>query len=285
MEDIPLYIGKRKNILVLSGGGIKGISTLGALKYLYENEILLKPDIFCGTSVGGAICLLLNIGFSPIAIYNIFESIDFTQLITSDIENILDDTCFGFNSPDPMMYVLVTLLKNKNHDKKITFKELYNNTGSKLIVTGTCINDASIHFFSVDKTPDMEVLKAIRITISIPIFFKPFNHENKIWIDGACINNYPIDIFADKLNDVVGILLDDDYSFVENIEDMEKYFLRIFKCILRGTILNKYELFKKNTIRIICDCELSSNWELGVEIKKQLFNLGYSSAKKFYEKL
>jgi hypothetical protein len=34
MEDIPLYVGKRKNILILSGGGIKGLAMLGAIKCL-----------------------------------------------------------------------------------------------------------------------------------------------------------------------------------------------------------------------------------------------------------
>ena len=42
MEDIPLYVGKRKNILVLSGGGIKGLATLGSLKCLMDNEIIVK---------------------------------------------------------------------------------------------------------------------------------------------------------------------------------------------------------------------------------------------------
>ena len=41
MENIPLYKGKKKNILVISGGGIKGLAGLGALTSLIENEIIL----------------------------------------------------------------------------------------------------------------------------------------------------------------------------------------------------------------------------------------------------
>ena len=40
MDDIPLYRGKRKNILVISGGGIKGFSALGAVTRLKELEII-----------------------------------------------------------------------------------------------------------------------------------------------------------------------------------------------------------------------------------------------------
>ena len=63
MEDIPLYCGKLKNILVLSGGGTKGLATLGAITALKEVGIIDKPEIFCGTSVGAIISLLLCIGY------------------------------------------------------------------------------------------------------------------------------------------------------------------------------------------------------------------------------
>ena len=49
METIPVYKGKNKNILVISGGGTKGLSALGSITALIENEIILFPEIFCGT--------------------------------------------------------------------------------------------------------------------------------------------------------------------------------------------------------------------------------------------
>jgi predicted acylesterase/phospholipase RssA len=61
MEIIPLYQGKRKNILVISGGAMKGFSALGAIKYLIESEIIIYPEIMCGSSVGSIICLLINL--------------------------------------------------------------------------------------------------------------------------------------------------------------------------------------------------------------------------------
>ena len=106
MEDIPLYIGKRKNILILSGGGIKGLATLGALKYLFDNEILVKPEIICGTSVGAGIGFLLILGYTPQDIYNLFYSIDLSQLLNNDFTSIFDDICFGLNSADSLMHII-----------------------------------------------------------------------------------------------------------------------------------------------------------------------------------
>lgn len=283
MEDIPLYIGKRKNILVLSGGGIKGLATLGALKCLMDNDIIVKPDIICGTSVGSIIGLYLSIGYTPQDIYNLLLELDFSDLLKPDYDNILDEVCFGLNTTDPIMYVIMTLLQKKNISKKITFKELFDKFKIKLIITGTCLNDVTLHYFSVETCPSMQILKAVRISISIPIIFKPYIYQNNIWIDGGCIDNYPIAMFRDRLHDVVGILIDDQHNFIEsdNFDSIDKYIGRIINCLSKGTVHNKYELYLKNTIHIKCESSNSGSWDVTNDYKKKIFNLGYDTAKKF----
>ena len=54
--------------LVLSGGSSKGILTLGALQYCYDNFLLNKIETYVGTSSGAIISFLLIIGYSPIEI-------------------------------------------------------------------------------------------------------------------------------------------------------------------------------------------------------------------------
>jgi hypothetical protein len=39
MEEIPIYTGKLKNILIISGGGMKGFCALGAVTKLKELHI------------------------------------------------------------------------------------------------------------------------------------------------------------------------------------------------------------------------------------------------------
>lgn len=283
MENIPLYQSNRKNILVLSGGGIKGLATLGALKKLKELKIIIHPEILCGSSVGSLICLLLNIGYNPEDIYNILEKLDFAQLIKCDINSLFESSCLGINSPDPIIYVILCLMEKKNINQKITFKELFLLTNRKLIITGTCVNDISAHYFSVDYTPDMMIINAIRISISIPFIFKPFKYDNKIWVDGGCMNDYPIDLFTDKLNDVVGIYLDDEYSFDNEFNDVISYSLKVMKCIAKGLNLFKLQLFDANTIKIVCDNNLAINWEITSKEKKQLFDLGYQTVENKYK--
>ena len=282
MDIIPLYKGKRKNIIVIGGGGIKGLAALGSLRCLIDKEIICFPEIFAGTSVGSVICFLINIGYSPIDIYNFLEEIDFTKLIKYvEPENLLFNPCFGLSSPEPTIEIIYNFMKKKNINKNITFRELFLKTQSKLIITGTCVNDSTITYFSVDTYPEMQILKAIRISISIPFIFRPYLFENKLWVDGGCMNNFPIDLFNDKLNDVIGIYMDDLYESNESINEIEKYFYSIFKCIWRGMNYNKLDLFKKYIINIIIPGNHGTNWDISQEEKKKLYNLGYENAEKF----
>jgi len=285
MDIIPLYVGKRKNILVISGGGMNGVSFLGAITRLKELEIIVNPEIYCGTSAGSIISLLLNIGYSPANIYYIIEKLNFQELIVNEYDNILENTCFGFFSPDPLITVIITLLVKKNINQNVTFKELFEITKSKLFVTGTCINDGKLYYFSTDHTPDMEVITAIRISISIPILFKPYFFDNKYWIDGGCLNNYPIDLFQDRLIDVIGININDNLTFYENFDDIQSYIFRIIRCILKGQHQYKNNIFNDYTINIECSGNTGIDWSISNSTKKILFDDGYNIVSQKYNHL
>lgn len=286
MELIPLYKGKRKNILVISGGGIKGLAGLGALKCLIDNEIIVFPEIFAGSSVGSVICFLLNIGYSPEDIYDLLEQLDFTKLIKYvEPENLLSEPCFGISSPEPILEVIYGFMKKKNISKNITFRELFELTQSELIITGTCVNDVELKYFSINTNPDMQVLKAIRISISIPFIFRPYLFEGKLWVDGGCMDNFPIELFVDKLDDVVGIYIDDLYEPVNEFNEIQDYFFRIFKCVIRGLNFTKIDMFKKYFVHLVSPGNGSTNWDITLEEKKLLFDGGYEQAQKYIDSI
>lgn len=277
MEDIEIYRGIRKNIIIISGGGIKGFCALGAIQKLIEKKIIVNPEIFCGTSVGGLIAFILNIGYSPHDIFDITSNIDYELLVKIDIECLLEDeTHIGLNSSEPFMIIIKTFMKEKKININITFRELYLITKKKLILTGVCLNDMKLYYFSVDTTPDMEVIIALQITMSIPIIFKPVIYNNKVWVDGASINNYPIDYFNDKLEDVIGIFLDEEIKIIENFEDAQMYVLRVIQTAIKGLLNNKTEIYKDYTIKIKIPKEYCK-WNISDIEKKNLFNIGYNS--------
>lgn len=85
---------------------------------------------------------------------------------------------------------------------RITFKDLkmisqrYPELGIKdLIVTGTNLTKKEIEYFSFEHTPDMEIAKAVQISMSIPIFFQSVTYNDQEYVDGGCLNNFPVSAF------------------------------------------------------------------------------------------
>jgi predicted acylesterase/phospholipase RssA len=283
-QKIKKNINKKK-ILVISGGGIKGLSALGALKCLFDYDIIDKPEIYAGTSIGACGCFLLNIGYDPKDIYDVYEEINYVELIKYiEPDNLLLDPCFGLSTPERVLQMIYTFMKKKKINKNITFSQLFELTKSKLIITGTCLNNMTTYYFSKDTYPNMQVLKAIRISISIPFIFRPYTFEKKIWVDGSVMNNFPIDLFNDRLDEVIGIYLDDNYENMDEINEFQDYFFRIFKCAYRGLDYNKVQLFKKYIIHVITEGHHSTNWEIKKEDKKMLYDLGWNSALEYIQK-
>jgi NTE family protein len=65
----------------------------------------------------------------------------------------------------------------------------------KIAFTGTNYTDAKLEVFDFDKTPDMPVDLAVRISMSLPWFFQSVKYKGKEYMDGGCLNNYPMFIF------------------------------------------------------------------------------------------
>ena len=56
----------------------------------------------------------------------------------------------------------------------------------------------------------MEVIDALCISSCLPIIFTPFKFDNKLWIDGGTINNFPIEYFYNDMKNTLGITVCDE---------------------------------------------------------------------------
>lgn len=264
--------------LVISGGGIHGVSFLGAISYLYDRKLLENVEHYIGTSAGSIISLLLLIGYKPTELYDFCLSFDMNKLINdTNLDNFLEK--FGFESSSKLTYVLKRLLNNKNINDKITFSELFLLTKKKITITGVCVNDSNLYLFNHEKTPNMKVLLAVRISCNIPVLFAPVKYDNKLWIDGGAILNYPIEICDNELDNTIGISSYNNTS-VENsdITDSFTYLSYLVKCIAFGNAKMTVEKYKNNTIKI----QQSNNLLTEIKVEKEemihLFTNGYNSA-------
>jgi predicted acylesterase/phospholipase RssA len=179
--------------LCFSGGGVSGLAFISAIEKLIEMKKFKLENINCyvGTSAGAIIGYLLNIGIELSEIIEFIYQFNFSKLIGEiNCITLLED--FGINNGDRIKLIFIKFLELKFNKSDITFKELYNITKKKLTIIGTNLSEYKEAVFNVDITPNFSVITALRISISIPVIFTPVSIDNILYVDGAIINNFPI---------------------------------------------------------------------------------------------
>jgi NTE family protein len=278
--DIPDYVSSRKKrILVLSGGGVRGIAHIGALQSLEEHHILQKIEIFAGTSIGGLVCSLLVVGYKPHEMYKFIKIFDLRKLADIGMFNLIES--YGLDKGNRLELMLGKLLNGRGFPDTITMEQLYQKTGKLLMLTTTCVSDKQVVYLSPFTHPDLQVIKAIRMTTSLPIYFMPVIHKGKMYIDGGCFDNYPIHLFMDILDDTIGIYLHGERSKIAEIPNLETYLLGVMDCLMEGIAVNATRLFDDNTIKVMVDCSNIINYMLTDKEKDDMFMSGFKAAEKY----
>ena len=272
------------NELVLSGGGIKGIAMIGALSYLEDIHLLKNIKRYVGTSVGGFISFLLVVGFNCDELKKIAINLDFDNYSDITLSNLFND--YGLDSFNKIMRIIIAIIKQKNINKDITFKELYKITKKKLIITGSNISKSRIELFSKTTTPSMRVLDALQITMSIPFMFKPVLYNDNYYVDGGLYDPYPIK-YAKNLNKTIGIFLKKNENFEKNIviNSLSSYIFQVLKCYydeFKERIITKKK-YKKCTIIVDAEMVVSVNLKLDMINKKNIMDIGRKASNLYIE--
>jgi NTE family protein len=282
-EEKNDYKSNNINTLVLSGGSLKGISYIGVLRALDDNNILKNIKTFAGTSIGGIMSVLHTIGYTPDELTDFINLIDLEIFRNININHFLED--YGIDNGKKLLFVFEKIFEAKNINKKITFIELFQKTGINLILTGVCINDKKLHYISHNTFPDMQVLIGLRITSSVPFLFTPVKYDNKLFIDGGIMNNYPINIFNDRLDEVLGVYLNESYDSVNNINNLESYLENTLECIFEGITSALISNYQNQTVKLVLPKFNILVAALSIEDKENLYTIGYTETMKFLENI
>jgi len=194
--------------LVFEGGGVKGIAYAGAIQVL-ENEGIL-PDIrrVAGASAGAITAALLAIGASAADIEEIVGQTQFRKFmddsfgVIRDIDRLIHD--FGWFKGDAFSSWIKKQIYALSGAGELTFRELQERGKSKdgrcreLYVVGTNLSTQLEQVYSAENTPDVPIWQAVRVSMSIPLFFAAVKTQGDVLVDGGVTWNYPIDLFDDK---------------------------------------------------------------------------------------
>ncbi|WP_243154869.1 patatin-like phospholipase family protein [Clostridium thermarum] len=205
------YIKEVFNIIadaVFEGGGIRGIGYVGALNYM--EECGYRWVRAAGTSVGALIASLLTAGYTARELKKILIQTNFEKfrdrrgyrsipIIGKPLGVLVENSIY---SGDYVEKWVEELLDDKGVE---TFGDISENGESPLKIIVSDITRRCMVILPDDLvnygTDPMEfpIAKAVRMSISIPFYFKPVKLRYKniisLIVDGCICCNYPINIF------------------------------------------------------------------------------------------
>ena len=216
--------------LLISGGGIKGLSICGVLEWLKENtKILESIDEIYGSSIGAYIGFFMGLGISFKNIVQIFE-INLIELSDIDIKLFLEE--FGFDRGTKFSNLLKATIKIQGFSPTMTFEEFQSISKYKLFVSGTNINKGRIEYFSVDSHPKMEVVMALRISGSYPIAFTPIRIGDDLYADGAIMSPLPCDLIKKEDKKRTLCIVNHRSISTNNTDTLHSYIFSVISCIV-----------------------------------------------------
>ena len=215
--------------LIFEGGGVKGIAYAGVMEELSKRNITGNIRRVGGTSAGAINALLFALGYSNTDISKILDTLDFNSFMDDSI-GVIRDTHrifneFGLYKGDVYKDWVGALVKKKLGHELSTFRDLEQqnaSNGAVLYVYGTNLSTGYGEVFSAEHTPNVRLVDAMRITMSIPLFFRAVTDiRGDVFVDGGLLNNFPITLF-DRLKYVDAIGGNKISSFFEMTDKHKK---------------------------------------------------------------
>ena len=162
--------------LVLSGGGARAYAHIGVIRAM--RELGLPIDFAGGSSMGAVVAACVAMGW--------------------EMEEIEDRIRRAFVDSNPLndwTLPVVGLVKGKRVNARL--KEHFGDVD---------IGDLQIPFYSVSTNLTDGAYRvhrhgrlrdALRASISLPGILPPYVHEGEVLVDGAVLNNFPVDVMRD----------------------------------------------------------------------------------------
>lgn len=197
---------------MLSGGGARGLSHIGVIKLLEENNIPI--DYIAGTSAGAVVGSLYAQGYSPEEMIRLVNTEDFYNWATGTFD---EEHTYYFKKKDPNASwvtlkfsidsaVHTTFPSSLISSVPVDFALMENNAGpitkakynfDSLFVPFRCVaSDIENKRAYVFRKGDLA--QAVRASMAFPFYFSSVKINGKILFDGGLYNNFPADIMLDE---------------------------------------------------------------------------------------
>jgi NTE family protein len=175
-------LSRPRTILVLGGGGMKGIAHIGVWKALEESGI--HPDAIIGTSIGSLIgaCLAGGLGWRELAEIA-------RQLRRQDIVSVNRRAMWLGGVREPAVfegehlleYIRQTLPVDDFRKLKIPFR----------LNTVSLISGEEV-WFGTDLRQEVPLAEAVYASCALPMYFAPARIDDDVLVDGGILDVFPV---------------------------------------------------------------------------------------------
>lgn len=183
--------------LVFTGGGTRCLVFVSALAELSTAGMLKAVDSYWGTSAGAMLAALLALSNKDVEkVKTALWSADYSKFRDVDVANvfgILDK--WGLDDGASLTAELSRLLEaTRVGGSRMVMRDL---SGLHVVVSDLHAHETVV--VSAANYPDLRIVDAIRASMSLPIFFRPFvcPTNGHMWVDGAVRANFPWNMLPD----------------------------------------------------------------------------------------
>jgi len=310
--------------LVFKGGGVRGIAYMGALEVLEETGLLDNIERVAGASAGAIAATLVSFRLSAHETKQLFLSLDITrvpQTIDNGKKNRLplseENACtrrffdrYGWYSSMYFYRWMESIIGLQcDGNRRATFADFQTYGFRDLYIVAANISRQRTEVFSAETTPDVAVADAVRMSMSIPLFFEALQFDGTqfgagdFYVDGGLYDNFPTHIFdkeqyanwafRDNINwETLGLFLRQEQSLQDREPeipgDVWQFLTLAARNLYHSHQMSAYQtnpVDKHRTVEI-SDCGISAlefDIEPGSERHKQLFDSGRQAVRDFFE--
>lgn len=291
-----IYFGMTIKHLVICGGGPSIFQSLGVIQQLEQQKFIEMPNIqtIYGTSAGAILGVLLCLCFDWETINMYLIKRPWHELFKIKVENIFEAyKTKGIFDSKIIEKTFKPLFDAKDIPLDITMLDFYKLTKIELHMFSFEVNEFKTCDLSYLTHPNLSVLKAIQMTCALPILVSPVCIEDKCYIDGGLIFNYPLNYCIEsgkKPDEILGIknVFDKNKDNITDESTMFDFLLNfLFKTLLSlSTIDNQPHI----TNEIICNTNVLTLESLSlasksIDKRRELLNDGIETANNFLSKL
>jgi predicted acylesterase/phospholipase RssA len=210
-----------------------------------RNRLVAVKD-YWGTSAGALVAALLAISKSPSRVKDVMFKANYTNWRNFDVTNLLNITnTWGLDDGKSLTEEIETVFEMLQPGSKTkTLRDI-----SDLHIVVSDLHSHETVVVNSESYPELRVVDAIRASMSLPLFFRPYRHPvtGHVWVDGAIRAHFPWEVLPsdDARREALG------FTFEKSWSDGPQTFMEYLFSMIHFDEPRKIQVLKKNWSRNI----------------------------------